>query len=268
MNKGRLGIWSVRPGAGINGVIAATTIEGINRVTKSSASRWLQVAGTGRHAAFQRCPSRREGHSSARRPILAPRAQPDQVAEQMNNIFSVFEKLGITALVTIAATTRRFRSVVAKQALEKSASRTCPRRLTMICPAGSTPTFGLKRHGTRVHLSAISRGRAHHVALVSSSSAWPRGAPRLASPGRGHTIIPEEFTDDRSLDEVCDIISAPLSSGGRRFAIRHCHPCRRPHRGDGRKRWWRRCRKADRTFWQGGLRRARPFALGKSNSAA
>ena len=126
----------------------------------------------------------------------------------MKNVFSVFEKLGITALVTIGGDDTAFSaSVVAKHSKAASRSRTCPRRLTTICRCPApTPTFGFetaRHYGVHIVRNLvedarttsrwyliISMGRAAgHLALGIAKAAGghalhhPRGIPRTAGHG-------------------------------------------------------------------------------------
>jgi 6-phosphofructokinase len=219
MSKGRLGILvGGGPAPGLNGVIAAATIEGINQgyevIGFRDGFKWLAAGDT------QQCRPLsirdvKDIHLRGGSILGTARTNPTKSPEQMKNLFTVFEKLGITALVTIGGDDTAYSaSVVATQSLGKIKVAHVPKTIDNDLPLpGSTPTFGYEtarhfgvfivrnlledaRTTSRWYL-IISMGRsAGHLALGIAKAA----AATLA-------VISEEFRGRTvTVDEVCDII--------------------------------------------------------------
>ena len=186
MSKGRLGILvGGGPAPGINGVIAAATIEGINQgyevIGFRDGFKWL-AQGEVQYCRPLAIRDVREIHLRGGSILGTARTNPTKSETQMKNVFSVFEKLGITALVTIGGDDTAFSaSVVAKQSKGKIRVAHVPKTID---------------NDLRWYL-IISMGRAAgHLALGIAKAA----AATLA-------IIPEEFRGRQvTIDEVCDII--------------------------------------------------------------
>src|ERR1039457_5628754 len=103
MSKGRLGILvGGGPAPGINGVIAAATIEGINQgyevIGFRDGFKWL-AQGEVQYCRPLAIRDVREIHLRGGSILGTARTNPTKSETQMKNVFSVFEKLGITALV-------------------------------------------------------------------------------------------------------------------------------------------------------------------------
>ena len=129
MNKGRLGILvGGGPAPGLNGVIAAATIEGINQgyevIGFRDGFKWLAQGDTVQYCRPLSIRDVKDIHIRGGSILGTARTNPTKSAEQMKNVFSVFEKLGITALVTIGGDDTAFSaSVVAKQSNGKITRR-------------------------------------------------------------------------------------------------------------------------------------------------
>jgi ATP-dependent phosphofructokinase / diphosphate-dependent phosphofructokinase len=219
MSKGKLGILvGGGPAPGLNGVISATTIEGIEQgyevIGFCDGFKWLAQGDT-THWIPLTIRDVKGIHIKGGSILGTARTNPTKSAEQMKNVFSVFEKLGITALVTIGGDDTAFSaSVVAKESKGRIKVAHVPKTIDNDLPLpGSTPTFGYEtaRHNgvyivrnlmedarttSRWYL-IISMGRAAgHLALGIAKAA----AATLA-------IIPEQFRNRPcTVDEVCDII--------------------------------------------------------------
>src|SRR5208283_2207047 len=148
MSKGRLGILvGGGPAPGLNGVISAATIEGINQgyevIGFRDGFKWL-AQGDVQHNLPLSIRDVKDSHIQGGWILGTARTNPTKPAEQMKNVFSVFEKLGITALVTIGGDDTAFSaSVVAKQSQGRIKVAHVPKTIDNDLPLpGSTPTFG------------------------------------------------------------------------------------------------------------------------------
>ena len=103
MSKGRLGILvGGGPAPGLNGVIAAATIEGINQGYEVIGFRdGFKHLATGDTTQIKPLAIRdvRDIHLKGGSILGTARTNPTKSEEHMKNIFTVFHKLGITALV-------------------------------------------------------------------------------------------------------------------------------------------------------------------------
>ncbi|MDE3068687.1 MAG: 6-phosphofructokinase [Verrucomicrobiota bacterium] len=219
MSKGRLGVLvGGGPAPGINGVISAATIEGINNgfevIGFRDGFKWL-AQGDAQQCKPLAIRDVSGIHLRGGSILGTSRTNPTKSETSMNNVFKVFDQLGITALVTIGGDDTAFSaSRVAKQSHGKIKVAHVPKTIDNDLPLpGSTPTFGFEtaRHNgvylvrnlaedartTSRWYIIISMGRAAgHLALGVAKAA----AATLA-------IIPEEFRSRKvTVDEVCDII--------------------------------------------------------------
>ena len=212
------------PAPGINGVIAAATIEAV----KSGAQvigiregfRWL---ATGRLSAdhYRRLEIDDVSriHALGGSILATSRYNPTASEQDMNNVVTALREAGITSLVSIGGDDTAFSAYeVCRRA--KGAVRVAhvPKTIDNDLPLpGSTPTFGFEtarqvgvsiiqnlikdaRTTLRWHL-VVSMGRAAgHLALGIGKAA----AVTL-------TLIPEEFCDRPvTLEAVCDIVAASI----------------------------------------------------------
>ena len=120
MSKGRLGILvGGGPAPGINGVIAAATIEGINQgyevIGFYDGFKWL-AAGEAQHCRPLTIRDVSGIHLRGGSILGTSRTNPTKSETSMQNVFKVFEQLGITTLVTIGGDDTAFSaSQVAKR---------------------------------------------------------------------------------------------------------------------------------------------------------
>ena len=136
--KGRLGILvGGGPAPGLNGVIAAATIEGINQGYEIIGFRdGFKHIAAGDTTQIKPLSIRdvKEIHLKGGSILGTARTNPTKSEEQMKNIFTVFEKLGITALVSIGGDDTAFSaSYVAKYSQGKIKVAHVPKRLITIC---------------------------------------------------------------------------------------------------------------------------------------
>jgi 6-phosphofructokinase 1 len=219
MSKGRLGILvGGGPAPGLNGVISAATIEGIDQgyevIGFRDGFKYLAQGDT------QNCrplsiADVKGIHSKGGSILGTARTNPTESEEQMINVFGVFEKLGITALVTIGGDDTAFTaSVVAKQSQGRIKVAHVPKTIDNDLPLpGSTPTFGYEtaRHvGVYIvrNLMEDARTTSRWYLIVSMGRAAGHLALGIAKASAATlAVIPEEFRDRQcTVDEVCDII--------------------------------------------------------------
>jgi 6-phosphofructokinase 1 len=212
------------PAPGINGVIAAATIEAV----KSGAEvlgiregfRWLATGKLGdKHVRRLGIDDVSRLHDQGGSILATSRYNPTASNEDMENVLNALRDAGVTALVTIGGDDTAFS---AYQVCCRSAGGIrvahVPKTIDNDLPLpGSTPTFGFEtarevgvrivqnlvkdaRTTLRWHL-IVSMGRAAgHLALGIGKAA----AVTL-------TLIPEEFRDRPvTLEEVCDIVTASI----------------------------------------------------------
>ena len=219
MSKGRLGILvGGGPAPGINGVIAAATIEGINQgyevIGFRDGFKWL-AQGEVQYCRPLAIRDVREIHLRGGSILGTARTNPTKSETQMKNVFSVFEKLGITALVTIGGDDTAFSaSVVAKQSKGKIRVAHVPKTIDNDLPLpGSTPTFGFetaRHYGVHIvrNLAEDARTTSRWYIIISMGRAAGHLALGIAKAAAATlAIIPEEFRGRQvTIDEVCDII--------------------------------------------------------------
>jgi len=217
--KGRLAILvGGGPAPGINGVISAATIEGINQGYKVVGLRdgykWL-AQGDIEHTIRLTINGVKDIHLRGGSVLGTSRTNPTKSEASMRNVLSALEELGVTALVSIGGDDTAFSASRVYQAA-KGAIRVAhvPKTIDNDLPLpGSTPTFGFEtaRHNgvyllrnltedartTSRWYVIISMGRtAGHLALGIGKAA----AATLI-------IIPEQFRGRQiSIDELCDQI--------------------------------------------------------------
>jgi 6-phosphofructokinase 1 len=219
MSKGRLGILvGGGPAPGINGVIAAATIEGINQgyeiIGFRDGFKWL-AQGDGQHCQPLSIRDVKDIHIKGGSILGTARTNPTKSVKQMKNVFNVFEKLGITALVTIGGDDTAFSaSVVAKQSRGKIRVAHVPKTIDNDLPLpGSTPTFGYetaRHYGVHLvrNLAEDARTTSRWYLIISMGRAAGHLALGIAKAAAATlAIIPEEFHGRQvTVDEVCDII--------------------------------------------------------------
>src|SRR5271170_6740044 len=219
MNRGRLGILvGGGPAPGINGVIAAATIEGINQgyeiIGFRDGFKWL-AQGEAQQCKPLAIRDVRDIHIKGGSILGTARTNPAKSETSMQNVFNVFTKLGISALVTIGGDDTAFSaSRVAERSNGKIRVAHVPKTIDNDLPLpGSTPTFGFEtaRHnGVYIvrNLAEDARTTSRWYIIVSMGRAAGHLALGIAKAAAATlAIIPEEFrTRQVTVDEVCDII--------------------------------------------------------------
>jgi 6-phosphofructokinase 1 len=210
------------PAPGINGVIAAATIEGINNgfevIGFRDGFKWL-AAGDVHQCKPLSIRDVSGIHLRGGSILGTARTNPTKSEEMMKNVFASFEKLGITNLVTIGGDDTAFSaSQVAKRSNGKIKVAHVPKTIDNDLPLpGATPTFGFEtaRH-YGVHLVRNLMEDARTTSRWYLIVCMGRAAGHLAL-GIGKAaaatlvIIPEEFHKQQlGIDEVCDIIIASI----------------------------------------------------------
>ncbi|MGH8024198.1 MAG: diphosphate--fructose-6-phosphate 1-phosphotransferase [Limisphaerales bacterium] len=219
MSRGRMGILvGGGPAPGINGVIAAATIEGINNgfevIGFRDGFKWLAQG-----EALQSKPlAIRDVTGIALRggSILGTsRTNPTKSEESMKNLFHVFEEMGITALVTIGGDDTGFSaSQVSRHSNGKIRVAHVPKTIDNDLPLpGATPTFGFetaRQYGVQIvrNLAEDARTTSRWYIIISMGRAAGHLALGIAKAAAVTLcVIPEEFQGRQvTVDEVCDVI--------------------------------------------------------------
>ena len=219
MSKGRLGILvGGGPAPGLNGVIAAATIDGINQgyevIGIRDGFKWL-AAGDVQQCRPLSIRDVKDIHLRGGSILGTARTNPTKHEEQMRNVFTVFEKLGITALVTIGGDDTAFTaSEVARRSHGQIKVAHVPKTIDNDLPLpGSTPTFGYetaRHYGVFLvrNLMEDARTTSRWYLIVSMGRAAGHLALGIAKAAAATlAIISEEFRGRQvTVDEVCDII--------------------------------------------------------------
>jgi 6-phosphofructokinase len=217
--KGRLGILvGGGPAPGINGVIAAATIEGINNGFEVIGFRdgFKYLAQGDSHQCKPLAIRDVSGiHLKGGSVLGTARTNPTKSEEQMKNVFQVFDKLGLTTLVTIGGDDTAFSaSVVAKQSKGKIKVAHVPKTIDNDLPLpGATPTFGFetaRHYGVQLVRNLMEDARTTSrwyliICMGRAAGHLALGVGKAAAATL--SIIPEEFHKRQvTADEVCDII--------------------------------------------------------------
>jgi len=206
------------PAPGINGVIAAATIEGINQgyevIGFYDGFKWL-AAGEAQHCRPLTIRDVSGIHLRGGSILGTSRTNPTKSETSMQNVFKVFEQLGITTLVTIGGDDTAFSaSQVAKRSNGKIHVAHVPKTIDNDLPLpGSTPTFGFetaRHYGVHIvrNLAEDARTTSRWYIIISMGRAAGHLALGIGKAAAATlVIIPEEFRNRQvSVDEVCDII--------------------------------------------------------------
>lgn len=219
MKRGKLGILvGGGPAPGINGVIAAATIEGIYHgfeiIGFRDGFKWL-AQGDDQHYTKLTINDVKAIHLRGGSILGTARTNPAKSEAAMHNVLDALHKLGVTALVTIGGDDTAFSaSHVYRKAAGGIRVAHVPKTIDNDLPLpGSTPTFGFetaRHHGvyTLRNLAEDARTTSRWYIIISMG----RAAGHLAL-GIGKaaavalTIIPEEFRSRPvTAEEVADII--------------------------------------------------------------
>lgn len=219
MSRGRLGILvGGGPAPGINGVIAAATIEGINQgyevIGFYDGFKWL-AAGEAQHCKPLAIRDVSGIHLRGGSVLGTSRTNPTKSETSMQNVFKVLEQLGITTLVTIGGDDTAFSaSQVAKRSNGKIHVAHVPKTIDNDLPLpGSTPTFGFetaRHYGVQLvrNLMEDARTTSRWYIIISMGRAAGHLALGIGKASAATlSIISEEFHGRQvTVDEVCDII--------------------------------------------------------------
>ena len=219
IKRGKLGILvGGGPAPGINGVIAAATIEGINQgfevIGFRDGFKYLAEGDSQRYTKLT-IDDVKHIHLRGGSILGTARTNPAKSETSMHNVLDVLNKLGMTALVTIGGDDTAFSaSQVYRRAEGRIRVAHVPKTIDNDLPLpGSTPTFGFetaRHYGVQIvrNLSEDAQTTSRWYIVVSMG----RSAGHLAL-GIGKaaaatlTIIPEEFRGRPvTVEEVCDII--------------------------------------------------------------
>src|SRR5437667_2409723 len=217
--KGKLAILvGGGPAPGINGVISAATIEGVNQGFKvlgvRDRYRWLAQGDT-EHAVRLTIEGVKGIHLRGGSILGTSRTNPTKSETSMQNVLSALEELGVVALVSIGGDDTAFSaSRIYKQAGGAIRVAHVPKTIDNDLPLpGSTPTFGFetaRHHGVYLlrNLAEDARTTSRWYIIISMG----RTAGHLAL-GIGKAaaatliVIPEQFRGRPvTIDEVCDLI--------------------------------------------------------------
>jgi 6-phosphofructokinase 1 len=217
--KGRLGILvGGGPAPGLNGVIAAATIEGINQGYEIIGFRdGFKYLAQGDTTQIKPLSIRdvKDIHIKGGSILGTARTNPTKSEEQMQNVFGVLDKLGVTALVTIGGDDTAFSaSQVSKRSGGRIKVAHVPKTIDNDLPLpGSTPTFGYetaRHYGVQLvrNLMEDARTTSRWYIIVSMGRAAGHLALGIAKASAATlSIISEEFRGRMvTVDEVCDII--------------------------------------------------------------
>jgi 6-phosphofructokinase 1 len=206
------------PAPGINGVISAVTIEGINHgmevIGFQDGFKWL-VRGSADHCRRLTIDEVKGFHLRGGSLLGTSRTNPTTSPEFMQKVLEVVRRLEVDALVTIGGDDTAFSgSEVYRQAAGDIRVAHVPKTIDNDLPLpGSTPTFGFetaRQLGVFVvrNLAEDARTTSRWYLIVSMGRAAGHLALGIGKAAAATlTIIPEEFRGRPvTLDEVCDII--------------------------------------------------------------
>ena len=206
------------PAPGINGVIAAATIEGINQgfeiIGFRDGFKWL-AAGDSQHYTKLTIDDVKRIHLRGGSILGTARTNPAKSDTSMHNVLDVLQKLNVSALVTIGGDDTAFSaSHVYRKGAGAIRVAHVPKTIDNDLPLpGATPTFGFEtaRHnGVYIlrNLAEDARTTSRWYIIISMG----RAAGHLAlgigkAAAAALTIIPEEFRGQPvTAEAVADII--------------------------------------------------------------
>src|SRR6266699_707976 len=221
--RGRLAILvGGGPAPGINGVISAATIEGINQgfqvIGFRDGYKWLAQGDTS-HWSNLTIEAVKGVHLRGGSILGTSRANPTKSGTSVQNVVRALQELGVAALVSIGGDDTAFSaSEIYKQAAGAIRVTHVPKTIDNDLPLpGSTPTFGFetaRHHGVYIlrNLAEDARTTSRWYVIISMG----RAAGHLAL-GIGKAaattliVIPEEFRGRQvTVEEVCDTIMGSI----------------------------------------------------------
>lgn len=219
MKRGKLGVLvGGGPAPGINGVIAAATIAGINEgfevIGFRDGFKWLAQGDT-QHYTKLAIDDVKAIHLRGGSILGTARTNPAKSESSLHNVLDSLNKLGVTVLVTIGGDDTAFSaSCVYRKAAGAIRVAHVPKTIDNDLPLpGSTPTFGFetaRHHGVFIvrNLTEDARTTSRWYIIISMG----RAAGHLAlgigkAAAAAITIIPEEFRGKAvTAEEVADLI--------------------------------------------------------------
>jgi len=219
INKGKLAILvGGGPAPGINGVISAATIQGINQgfqvIGIRDGFKWLAQGDTSR--VMDLTIDEVTGiHLRGGSILGTARTNPTKSESSMRNVLDGLAKLNVSALVTIGGDDTGFSaSEVYRKASGAIRVAHVPKTIDNDLPLpGSTPTFGFEtaRHYgvyTVRNLAADARTTSRWYLIISMGRTAGHLALGIAKAAAATlAIIPEEFRGRPvTVEEICDII--------------------------------------------------------------
>jgi 6-phosphofructokinase 1 len=234
-NRGKLAILvGGGPAPGINGVIAAATIEGINQGFKVIGLRdgfkWLAQGDT-EHVLDLTIDEVAGIHLRGGSILGTARTNPTKSEASMQNVLEGLKKLNVTVLITIGGDDTGFSaSRVYCKAAGAIRVAHVPKTIDNDLPLpGCTPTFGFEtaRHYgafTVRNLAADARTTSRWYLIISMGRTAGHLALGIAKAAAATlAIIPEEFRGRSVMvDEICDIIIGSIikrRARGREFGV-------------------------------------------------
>jgi 6-phosphofructokinase len=219
IKRGKMGILvGGGPAPGINGVIAAATIEGINQgfevIGFRDGFKWL-AQGDLQHYTKLTIDDVKGIHLRGGSILGTARTNPAKSEASMHNVLDVLKKLGVTALVTIGGDDTAFSaSHVYARAGGSIRVAHVPKTIDNDLPLpGATPTFGFetaRHHGVYIlrNLAEDARTTSRWYIIVSMGRAAGHLALGIGKAAAATlVIIPEEFRNRPvTADLVADII--------------------------------------------------------------
>jgi ATP-dependent phosphofructokinase / diphosphate-dependent phosphofructokinase len=210
------------PAPGINGVISSVTIEAVNHGIEVFGFRdgfKYLVQGSTDYVRRLQIGDVSRLHLHGGSILGTSRTNPAKSDADMARVLDVFERVGITALVTIGGDDTAFSaSQVYKRAGGTIKVAHVPKTIDNDLPLpGSAPTFGFetaRHYGVFIvrNLAEDSKTTGRWYVIVSMGRAAGHLALGIGKAAAATlTLIPEEFPDrPLSLDELCDIIAGSI----------------------------------------------------------
>jgi 6-phosphofructokinase 1 len=206
------------PAPGINGVISSVTIEAINHglevIGVRDGFKWL-VQGDGEHIRRLTINDVSRLQLTGGSILGTSRTNPAKEPSDMARVLEVFQRLGVTDLVSIGGDDTAFSaSQVYKRAGGAVRVAHVPKTIDNDLPLpGAAVTFGFetaRHYGVFIvrNLAEDSKTTGRWYLIVSMGRAAGHLALGIGKAAAATlTLIPEEFPDrSLSLDELCDII--------------------------------------------------------------
>ena len=222
------------PAPGINGVISAATIEGVNQGYEVMGFRdgfkWLAQGDAERFSRLT-IEGVKDVHLRGGSILGTARTNPTKSEASMKNVLEVFRSWNITELVTIGGDDTGFSaSRVYKEAGGAIRVAHVPKTIDNDLPLpGSTPTFGFEtaRHnGVHIvrNLAEDARTTSRWYIIISMGRAAGHLALGIGKAAAATLImIPEEFRGRPiTLDEICDTILGSIikrRAAGNQFGV-------------------------------------------------